>query len=222
MDLLSVLLDFINFEDRTISELLEISSLIDSEKNSNGVLVGRKDDIAVIASLIVALVNEKSTVETGEQLLNNLNAAIVKKNLKSVELNNGKELYEKLQVKELPGTFKIKTTPSGYRFNFVASNGEVLSVSELYSTLESCLNGIKSVQANLEAEIENQTETDYTSIRYPKYEVYVDKFGEYRFRLKARNGAIIVVSSGFREMSACINTINKMKEAMPSSDVAKE
>lgn len=222
MDLLSVLLDFINFEDRTISELLEISSLIDSEKNSNGVLVGRKDDIAVIASLIVALVNEKSTIEIGEQILNNLNAAIVKKNLKSVELNNGKELYEKLQRKESPGTFKIKTTPSGYRFNFVASNGEVLSVSELYSTLESCLNGIKSVQANSEAEIENQTETDYTAIRYPKYEVYVDKFGEYRFRLRARNGAIIVVSSGFREMSACINTINKMKVAVPSSDVVKE
>ncbi len=222
MDLLSVLLDFINFEERTIDELLEISSLIDSEKNSNGVLVGRKDDIAVIASLIVALVNEKSTIETGEQLLNNLNAAIVKKNLKSVELNNGKELYEKLQGKELPGTFKIKTTPFGYKFNFVTSSGEVLSVSELYSTLESCLNGIKSVQANSEAEIENQTETEYTSIRYPKYEVYVDKFGEYRFRLKARNGAIIVVSSGFREMSACINTINKMKEAMTSSDVVKE
>ena len=222
MEILNVLLEYMKFEDRNINELIELSSLIDGEKNTNGILMERDDDIAVIASVIVALINEKSTMKMGEKILNDLNAVIVKKNLNLVELNNGKELYEQLQEKELPGTFKIKTTPTGYKFDFVAADGEVLAVSELYSKLESCLNGIMSVQKNSTGEIEDQTEEIINLKKNPKFEMYLDKNGEYRFRLKARNGEIIAVSSGFKEASECINTIKKMKVAIVSSDTIKE
>lgn len=222
MEILNVLLEYMKFEDRNINELIELSSLIDGEKNTNGILVERDDDIAVIASVIVALINEKSTMKMGEKILNDLNAVIVKKNLDIVEINNGKELYEQLQEKELPGTFKIKTTPTGYKFEFVAADGEVLAVSELYSKLEPCLNGIMSVQKNSTGEIENQTEEIINTKKNPKYEIYIDKTGEYRFRLKARNGEIIAVSLGFKEVSKCVNTIRKMKVAIVSSDTIKE
>ena len=173
MEILNVLLEYMKFEDRNINELIELSSLIDGEKNTNGILMERDDDIAVIASVIVALINEKSTMKMGEKILNDLNAVIVKKNLNLVELNNGKELYEQLQEKELPGTFKIKTTPTGYKFDFVAADGEVLAVSELYSKLESCLNGIMSVQKNSTGEIEDQTEEIINLKKNPKFEMYL-------------------------------------------------
>jgi uncharacterized protein YegP (UPF0339 family) len=44
-----------------------------------------------------------------------------------------------------------------------------------------------------------------------KFEVFHDKAGEYRFRLKASNGQIIAVSQAYRSRAACMKGIESVK-----------
>ena len=96
----------------------------------------------------------------------------------------------------MAGKFIITTAKNGeYTFNLKAGNGEViLTASETYTTMAACENGIESVRKNALASVEDQTRDE--SVTHPKYELYVDKAGEFRFRLKARNGEIIGKSEG--------------------------
>ena len=151
MDLFQILWNVFSLDKRSVQELIEISSLIDEEKNKGGFLVGVTDDFAVIASTIVALINEKSTMDTGEKLDSAIKELIVKKNLAMVDSNDGEKLYQQLQKKDAPGTYKVRKISSGYKFDLVTSNGEFLGMSEVYATVDSCMNGIKTVQRNANA-----------------------------------------------------------------------
>lgn len=45
-----------------------------------------------------------------------------------------------------------------------------------------------------------------------KFEVYTDKAGETRFRLKASNGNNILSSEGYKSRSGCLNGIESVKK----------
>ena len=45
--------------------------------------------------------------------------------------------------------------------------------------------------------MEDQTAEGGKAAKHPKFELYQDKVGRFRFRLKARNGAIIAVSEAY-------------------------
>jgi len=45
-----------------------------------------------------------------------------------------------------------------------------------------------------------------------KFEVYKDKAGEHRFRLKAGNGENILASEGYKSKSSCMNGIASVKK----------
>ena len=83
--------------------------------------------------------------------------------------------------------------------NLKAGNGEVIATSEIYATEAACMNGIESIRRNaIEAKLEDQTVEGYEAVTNPKFEVYTDKAGEFRFRLKAKNGEIIAVGEGYK------------------------
>jgi len=44
-----------------------------------------------------------------------------------------------------------------------------------------------------------------------KFEIYNDKAGEFRFRLKSGNGQNILASEGYKQKSSCINGIESVK-----------
>ena len=97
------------------------------------------------------------------------------------------------------GKFVIRKTATGIKFDLKAVNGEVIATSEVYNSEEACRNGIANVQRNAPiAAVEDQTAKNFTAEKHPKFEVYLDKGGEYRFRLKATNGQIIAVSEGYK------------------------
>lgn len=221
MDLYKILWDAFALENRSISELIEISSRIDSEMSKDGFLLGSNEDLSVIASTIVALMNGKSTATIGKKLEDSISGLIVEKNLNMVEMNDGKKLYEQLQKKELPGTYKVRIINNGFKFDLVAANGELLATSEVYSTLDSCKNGIVTVRKNADACIEDQTEDKFESVKNPKYEMYKDRNEEYRFKLKSANGQIIMVSQGYSNKNDCLSAIEKIKKSADSSDVEK-
>jgi len=52
-----------------------------------------------------------------------------------------------------------------------------------------------------------------------KFELYTDKSGEYRFRLKAGNGQVIAVSEGYASKASALNGIESVKENAPGAEV---
>jgi len=111
------------------------------------------------------------------------------------------------------GKFVIKTTGTGVKFNLKAGNGEVIATSEVYASLASCKKGIASVAKNAPiANLEDQTAETIVVATNPKFELYADKAGEFRFRLKARNGQIIAVSEGYSAKTGCLNGIESVKK----------
>ena len=58
--------------------------------------------------------------------------------------------------------------------------------------------------------------------KHPKFEVYLDKAGEFRFRLKARNGEIVATSEGYKAKASCLNGIESVKKNAPDAEVVEE
>lgn len=120
------------------------------------------------------------------------------------------------------GKFVIKEVKTGVKFDLKAGNGETIATSEVYTTEAACLKGIASVQKNAPAAaVENQTAEGFTAEKNPKFEIYTDKAGEYRFRLKAVNGQTIAVSEGYKALAGCMNGIESVKKNAPDADIIK-
>ena len=119
------------------------------------------------------------------------------------------------------GKFVVKETATGVKFDLKASNGEVIATSEVYASEAACMNGVESVRTNCAAAVEDQTVENFEGVKHPKYEVYTDKSGEFRFRLKARNGEIIAVSEGYKAKASCLNGIESVKKNAPDAPVEK-
>ena len=119
------------------------------------------------------------------------------------------------------GKFVVSEAKNGFKFNLKAGNGEIIATSEVYASKKSCLNGVESVRTNCASVIEDQTEKDFAKEKNPKYEVYTDKKGEFRFRLKAKNGQIIAVSEGYKTKKSCLNGIASIKKNAPEAKITE-
>ena len=121
------------------------------------------------------------------------------------------------------GKFVIKTSDAGCRFNLVAGNGQVIGTSQVYSSMDACKNGIESVKTNAPiAQIEDQTKEGFEELSNPKFEVYADKAGEFRFRLNAKNGQNILASEGYSQMASCLNGIESVKTNAADAEITEE
>ena len=121
------------------------------------------------------------------------------------------------------GKFVIRTVKSGIMFNLKAGNGEVIATSEAYTTESACRKGIASVIRNAPiAPVEDQTVEGYKTEKHPKFEVYLDKAGEYRYRLKATNGQIIAVGESYKSKPSAMNGIESVKKNAAEGNIVKE
>lgn len=100
--------------------------------------------------------------------------------------------------------FVIKESKKGFVFNLKATNGETIATSEVYTSLDGCKNGIKSIQKNAPiAAVEDQTAKEVVKAKNPKFEIYMDKAKKFRFRLKAGNGQIIATGEAYEALKNC-------------------
>lgn len=121
------------------------------------------------------------------------------------------------------GKFVIRKTATGIKFDLKATNGQVIATSEVYESEAACRNGVESVRKNAEAaKFEDQTAEVVETVTNPKFEMYLDKGGEYRFRLKARNGEVIAVSEGYSAKASCLNGIDSVRKNAPDAEVVEE
>ena len=119
------------------------------------------------------------------------------------------------------GKFVVSKVKTGYVFTLKAGNGEVIGTSEVYASESSCLGGIDSVRNNCGSAVEDQTVTPVEALKNPKYELYTDKAGEFRYRLKAKNGEIILSGEGYKSKSGCKGGIDSVKSNAPKAEVEK-
>ena len=121
------------------------------------------------------------------------------------------------------GKFVIRETNTGVKFDLKATNGQVIATSEVYTTEAACRNGIESVMKNAPvAAVEDQTVEGYAAQKHPKFEIYADKAGEFRFRLKATNGQVIAVSEGYTTMASCVNGVESVKKNAVEAAIVEE
>ena len=121
------------------------------------------------------------------------------------------------------GKFVIRTVNTGIKFDLKATNGQVIATSEVYTTEAACRNGIDSIKRNAPiANVEDQTVENFEVMKHPKFEMYQDKAGEYRFRLKATNGQIIAVSEGYVAKASCVNGIESVQKNAPDAEIIEE
>ena len=116
--------------------------------------------------------------------------------------------------------FSIRAVPTGYKFDLKAANGQTIATSEVYETRAACRKGIGSVRKNAPiAKLEDQTVQNSQTATNPKFQLYEDKSGQYRFRLKSRNGQTIAISEGYTTKAACENGIESVRKNAPDAEV---
>lgn len=121
------------------------------------------------------------------------------------------------------GKFVIRETATGIKFDLKAGNGEIIATSEVYESEAACRKGIESVMKNAPiAALEDQTVEGFATETCPKFEMYTDKAGEYRFRLKAKNGQIIATGEGYKAIASCKNGVESIRKNAPEANIIKE
>lgn len=122
------------------------------------------------------------------------------------------------------GKFDIRKAKDGrFFFSLYSSNGAVVAYSQIYSSIGSVNTGIASVINNAnKAGIEDTTLKKPVSLPCPKWEIYIDKAGEYRFRLYAINGLCVCHSShGYSTKGGCKGGIESIRRYAEEATVDK-
>ena len=128
------------------------------------------------------------------------------------------------------GKFIIKKTPTGmFNFSLLAANKEKIAVSsQVYTTKAACKKGMESigkhaVKCIAEDRIEDQTLKTPTEKTCPKFEIYFDKAGLYRYRLIASNGESIAMSEeGYKSKSGVLNGIKSVSVNAVNAEIVDE
>lgn len=107
----------------------------------------------------------------------------------------------------MAGVFEVKKAKNGeYHFNLKSSNGQVILSSQMYSTRESALRAVSSVQANAASED-----------RYVRKEA---KKG-FHFVLKATNGWVIGSSEIYNTEAAMEKGVASVKSNGPRAKIVE-
>ena len=114
--------------------------------------------------------------------------------------------------------FMIRQVSSGVKFDLHSPNGQVIATSEVYESMAYCRKGIEAARKTAPAaKLEDQTQA-HSNLTNPKFELYRDKQGLFRFRLRARNGKIIVFSEAYGAKSACEAGIEAVRRWAPEAE----
>ena len=128
---------------------------------------------------------------------------------------------------ELKGYFVYSKTAKGnFNFRLKASNKETIAVSEgIYKDTSSCKRGIQSVINFCNTDkIEDQTLVrGYDVLTNPKFVIYLDKQGKFRYRLFANNGNLLCISEeGYASKASCKAGIASVGKWAPEAEILSE
>ena len=122
------------------------------------------------------------------------------------------------------GSFDIKKAKDGrFVFNLYSANKVIIATSQVYSSSQSALTGIKSVMSNaIKAQTEDLTLKKPEPKPYPKWEIYLDRAGEYRFRLNAANANCVChAKAGYSTKASCKRAIESIIRIAETAEIDK-
>ncbi len=111
-------------------------------------------------------------------------------------------------------TFEIFEDKAGeYRWRLVASNGEIIADSgEGYASKDGARQAVERIQSYA-------PNADVLDVGYAAFEVYEDNAGEWRWRLRHRNGNILGDSGeGYDSRSGAHDAIESVKRNAPGAE----
>lgn len=128
---------------------------------------------------------------------------------------------------EMKGQFAYYKTAKGY-FNYRLKSFNKITIAVSggtgYSSLASLKAGVESVRKNATVHVDDLNLKDRKeALKFPKFEIYQDKAGEYRFRLYASNGELLCISEdGYASKDSCKKGIQSVAKWAPTADVVAE
>ena len=124
------------------------------------------------------------------------------------------------------GMFIIKKTPTGFNFSLIAANKQKIAVAAgVYPTERGCKSACESVgrfaeKCIAEGRVEDQTLKTIEEKKCPKFEIYLDKAGMYRYRLIANNGEKMCISEeGYKSKSGVMNGIESVAKNAKDAEI---
>ena len=122
-------------------------------------------------------------------------AAATKKTAKSEDAPKGRSYNGKYEVYEIG---------DGYQYHLKASNGEILFVSEVYTTREGVSKAIEALKKNIET----------GELRISK-----DKKGLFKFKLVAKNHRVLAISSTYPQEKGAQRASESFKKFAVKADI---
>ncbi len=124
------------------------------------------------------------------------------------------EKAEAARLAAIKGYMIVKPTKDGrFVYVVVAGNKEVIAKgAQTYASAATCRNAVESVAKIAKSvPVEDQTLAKFEEQKFPKFELYMDKGGKYRFRLFASNGQqLLACTQGYTQKSSCKNGIQSV------------
>ena len=119
--------------------------------------------------------------------------------------------------------FGIRKVNTGYKFDLFAPNGEKILTSEVYTSRSACEKGVASVRKNAAAApVVDETAGEVRQAPNPKFELFLDRSGRFRFRLRSRNGKTIAVSDAYVTRAGCRNGIESVIKNAAAAELETE
>lgn len=161
-----------------------------------------------------AATEERGKAETKEERLNSENDEKVGK-AEAEQLNLFTEDYDCMAndakaTKKVAGKWIVKEKGEGEYVAFLyANNGELLLMSETYSTVDGAKKGVATIQKNATDE---------------NFAIYKDKNSNYYFKLKNSKNRFLCVGETYPNRNACLNSIESVKKFVdsPISDAVEK
>ena len=110
-------------------------------------------------------------------------------------------------VKRTLGKFAISQDGPNFRYRLKASNGELLVVSELYTSEKACRTGIETIKKNAET---------------AKVEVVEDKHGLFSFRIMTKQGRCLATSANYKTKARALSASESFKKFVVTERIELE
>ena len=127
------------------------------------------------------------------------------------------------------GKFVIYKTATGYNFSLYAANQvKLCNASGVYKSINSAKALLDSISRVAGRCLEQKRIADTTlqtpsESPCPKFELYLDKAGLYRFRLIAENGEMIAIcEEGYKSKQSAQNALRSMAENAANCEIVDE
>ena len=113
--------------------------------------------------------------------------------------------------KAYKGGFNVRISPELHKAAVIAALHNQMSLN----------NFVEDAIANTISNYEGNSDEDNETSQCSKFEIFIDKAGEFRFRLKTRNGVIIATSESYKARASCLNGIKSVKRIAPRAPIVK-